>query len=89
MSKKKKAITLMVCAALAAVAIPATSLAREITMQIGNTTVTVDGESTELDSAPVIVNDRTMLLIRFIAEALGLDVTWDEASHTFIAVVTF
>lgn len=78
---KKKITALLVCAAFVAGAVPMPSLARKITMQIGNTTATVDGESTELDSAPVLRNDRTMLPIRFIAETLGLDVVWDEGSQ--------
>ena len=36
------------------------------------------GESVTNDVAPVIRNDRTMLPIRFIAEALGAEVKWDD-----------
>ncbi len=36
----------------------------------------------EMDTVPVIMNDRTMLPARFVAEALGAQVGWDEATRT-------
>ena len=53
-----------------------------IVLVIGNNDVVVNGETKTNDVAPVIVNDRTMLPIRFIAEALGAEVEWDEATRT-------
>lgn len=41
--------------------------------------VFVGGEQVLFDVAPVIVNDRTLVPIRHIAEALGAEVTWDNA----------
>lgn len=35
-----------------------------------------------LDAAPRIMNDRTMVPLRVISEALDCDVAWDEASYT-------
>lgn len=35
-----------------------------------------------LDQPPVIVNDRTLVPIRFVSEALGAKVDWDAASRT-------
>lgn len=35
-----------------------------------------------LDTAPAVINDRTMLPIRFIAECFNLGVAWDEDSQT-------
>ena len=35
-----------------------------------------------LDVAPIIINDRTFLPIRYIAEALHGTVNWDETSQT-------
>ena len=54
----------------------------EILLTIGKKTATVNGETITNDVAPVIVNDRTMLPIRFIAEALGATVGWDKATKT-------
>jgi hypothetical protein len=52
-------------------------LATVIVLQIGNSTFTVNGESHTLDSPPVIKNNRTLLPIRAIIEALGGTVGWD------------
>ena len=50
---------------------------RQITLTIDVKDATVFGEEVINDVAPVIRNDRTMLPIRFIAEALGAVVDWD------------
>ena len=49
----------------------------EIILVIGSLTAKLNGEETLLDVAPVIMNDRTMLPIRFIAESFGFTVDWD------------
>jgi len=48
-----------------------------IILQIGNSTFTVNGVPKTLDSPPVIKNNRTLLPIRAIIEALGGTVGWD------------
>lgn len=40
--------------------------------------ITIDGKKVKMDVAPEIINDRMMLPIRFIAEALNCSVEWDE-----------
>ncbi|MFP5527173.1 stalk domain-containing protein [Peptococcus simiae] len=56
------------------------------TLTIGSKTYALlaNGEASQkqMDVAPVISNGRTMLPVRFVAEVLGADVTWDEASRT-------
>ena len=49
-----------------------------IELIIGKRIAKVDGVKTEMDVVPVIVNSRILVPIRFIAEALGLSVHWDE-----------
>lgn len=49
----------------------------EIILTIGSKTVSVFGSEIENDVAPKIVNDRTMLPIRIVAENLGGTVTWN------------
>lgn len=49
-----------------------------ITLKIGDVNATVNGENIVNDVAPMVVNDRTMLPIRFVAEALGAQVGWQE-----------
>lgn len=46
-------------------------------LTIGENTALVNGEALENDVAPQIVNGRTMLPIRFLAERLGADVHWE------------
>ncbi|MBR4720589.1 MAG: InlB B-repeat-containing protein, partial [Clostridia bacterium] len=55
---------------------------RQITLTINNVNATVFGEEKANDVAPIIRNDRTMLPIRFIAEALGAEVGWDGETRT-------
>lgn len=38
----------------------------------------------ELDVAPQIVNDRTLVPVRAVSEALGVQVDWDNATRTVI-----
>lgn len=53
-----------------------------IEMTIDGTTATVNGETKTLDVPAKILNDRTMVPIRFISESMGLEVAWDEATRT-------
>ncbi len=50
---------------------------KEIVLTIGKTEATVFGETKTNDVSAVIKNSRTMLPIRFIAEALKATVSWD------------
>lgn len=43
----------------------------------------------KLDVAPQIINDRTMLPVRFVAESLGLDVDWNRFTQTVTIVKTY
>ncbi|MDA8333965.1 MAG: copper amine oxidase N-terminal domain-containing protein [Peptococcaceae bacterium] len=51
------------------------------TMNIGSTTMTVNGAAVTMDVAPVIVNSRTMLPARFVAQGLGAQVGWNPATQ--------
>jgi hypothetical protein len=53
-----------------------------ITMQIGNTTVMVNGKSYTIDAPPVIVANRTFVPVRFVAEILGATVEYDATTRT-------
>jgi len=59
------------------------------TMQlwIGNSTAKVNGKDISIDKddakvVPEIINSRTMIPLRFVAENLGCDVLWDPATKT-------
>ena len=56
----------------------------KIILTIGQKDALVNGETITNDVAPKIVNERTMLPIRFIAEKLGASVDWVQESQTVI-----
>ena len=47
--------------------------------------VTLNGERIDFDQPPVIVNDRTLVPLRAIFEALGATVAWDDNTRTVTA----
>lgn len=53
----------------------------EIKVTIGQRTAYIDGQTVNLDVAPVIINGRTMVPVRFIGEAFGAEFFWDEATR--------
>lgn len=53
-----------------------------ILLTIDSTTAYLNGEAYTLDTTSVIINDRTMLPIRFIAESFGFNVSWEQATQT-------
>lgn len=50
--------------------------------KIGERELTVNGKPIELDVAPQIVNGRTLVPVRFVAESFGADVKWDAETRT-------
>lgn len=56
----------------------------KIVLKIDSSVARVNGVEKGLDSAPVILNNRTMAPIRFIAEELGCKVTWNEESREVV-----
>lgn len=46
-------------------------------LQIANQTASVNEKPVRLDAPPVIVNNRTLIPLRFFSEALGCRVAWD------------
>lgn len=59
---------------------------KEIIVQIGTPYASINGKKVLLDSPPLIVKDRTMVPLRFIAEALGAEVTWDETTKSITII---
>jgi len=53
-----------------------------IKLQINNETYYKNGNSDTLDSPPIIVDSRTMVPVRFIAESLDMNVNWDAENRT-------
>ena len=54
----------------------------ELKMTLGQTNYTLNGETKTMDVAPIIRNSRTMLPVRYVAEALGASIDWDGATST-------
>ena len=55
-----------------------------IKMNIGKTEYTVNGEVKEMDVAPFIREDRTIVPVRFVSEALDKAVYWDPGMKLVI-----
>ncbi|MCX6063923.1 MAG: stalk domain-containing protein, partial [Caldiserica bacterium] len=53
-----------------------------LVLTIGSTIATKNGATVYLDTAPVITNGRTLVPLRFIAEAFGIDPIWDGTLKT-------
>ncbi len=51
----------------------------------GEISVELNGEKLSFDTAPMLINDRTMVPMRKIFESLGAAVDWDEATQTVTA----
>lgn len=47
-----------------------------LTIQVGDNKISVDGKIIEMDTVTKIINNRAYLPLRFVAEALGLNVSW-------------
>jgi hypothetical protein len=56
----------------------------DIALIIGSPVMYVDGQPVKMDVAPEITNDRTFLPARWVAEALGAEVEWDDATKQAI-----
>lgn len=53
-------------------------------MTIGKTQIISNGQAKAIDVAPVLKSDRTFLPARFVAEGLGYQVAWDDATQTVV-----
>ena len=51
---------------------------------INSKNVYISGETKELDVPPLVIDGRTLVPIRFVAEAFGANVNWDEGTRTVI-----
>ncbi|HHY91514.1 MAG TPA: TolC family protein, partial [Clostridiales bacterium] len=53
-----------------------------IQMKIGEPTLSVDGRAIQMDAAPEIRDGRTMIPLRAVAEALGVELKWNSYSRS-------
>ena len=50
-------------------------------LSIGSSNLTTDGKVIPMDVAATIVDGRTYLPVRYVAEAFGFNVSWDAAAQ--------
>lgn len=66
--------------------INATGRGHNISLRIGSQTATVDGNQQTIDVAPFIIGASTYVPLRFVSQALGATVNWDNANRV-VAIV--
>ncbi len=66
--------------------INATGNGRNVSLRIGSNQATVDGQTQNLDDAPFLVGATTLVPLRFIAQALGASVDWNNNTSTVTIV---
>jgi hypothetical protein len=59
---------------------------KQITLRLDSREVDVNGIKQLIEVAPVLLNGRTMVPIRFISEVMGFKVHWDQATKTVTIV---
>jgi len=55
-----------------------------VSMQINNTQYSVNTEQKTMDVPPLLLNSRTLIPVRAVAESFGCNVDWDDANQTVI-----
>lgn len=53
-----------------------------VAVQVGNSYANKNNTAVKLDVPPKIVNGRTLIPLRFVSEAFGCEVKWDESTQT-------
>lgn len=61
--------------------INASGRGHNISLRIGSQTATVDGQQQTIDVAPFIIGASTYVPLRFVSQALGATVNWDNANR--------
>ncbi len=64
--------------------VTATKGAKEVIVTIDSLDARVDKIGVKMDVAPTIIDGRTMVPVRFVSEAMGEDVAWDDTTKTVI-----
>ncbi|MEW6698175.1 MAG: alkaline phosphatase [Bacillota bacterium] len=55
-----------------------------IKLAVNKTGTTVNGETRTLDVAPALINNRTMVPLRFVGESMGAKVEWSDKTRTVL-----
>jgi hypothetical protein len=57
-----------------------------VVMRLDSTSISADGANVEIDVAPAAMNDRTMVPVRFVAENVGAEIEWINATRQIVIV---
>lgn len=68
--------------------IHATRGSNVVELTLGSNQARVDGQPVSLDSPAATIGGRTMVPLRFVSEALGTEVRWQEATQTVFLTTT-
>lgn len=52
-----------------------------VKLSVGSGGYTVDGTAAQMDTAPILKDDRTLVPFRYIAQAIGAQVSWDASQR--------
>lgn len=55
-----------------------------VEMEIDSYDMYINGEAVTLEAAPTIIDSRTLVPVRAVAESFGADVSWEDGSRTVI-----
>jgi len=77
-------IGVVITAIFMTIAIPAFArMSQEtITVNFNNIRIAIDGQVIQTENEPFVHNGRTYLPVRDVADAMGFDVTWENATNT-------
>lgn len=59
-------------------------MGKDIKLNVGENKALVDGENIEFDTKAIIKEDRTFVPLRFVSEALGAKVEWNNETRTVL-----
>jgi len=58
---------------------------QKLQLTVGSTKAVLNGKQVQLDTPPVMKNQRMLLPLRFVGESLGVTVGWEESTRTVIS----
>ncbi|MBE7046861.1 MAG: hypothetical protein E7396_05530 [Ruminococcaceae bacterium] len=64
--------------------VTATVAGSKIVLQVGKVVAMVNGQYVDLDAPARLIEGHTMVPVRFIAETLGCEVNWEDATRTVV-----
>lgn len=80
--KIKKLISAICALAAAAAVIPSAANAAEIRFRVGDSALSINGNSVEVETPYVVGSGVTLVPVRVISEAFGAEVVWDGETQT-------